>query len=67
MSFPSEPTPAPEPAPVEPTPVEPAPPAPAPWARLRRLVWDLSQTILQAALLYVVVTTFVGRFEIHQI
>lgn len=67
MSFPSEPTPAPEPAPVEPTPVEPAPPAPAPWARLRRLVWDLGQTILQAALLYVVVTTFVGRFEIHQI
>lgn len=35
--------------------------------RLRRLALEAGQTLLQAALLYFLVTTFVGRFEIHQI
>lgn len=43
------------------------PDEPSRWARAARLVREALQTLLQAALLYLVVTTFVGRFEIHQI
>ena len=58
-----------EPAPpaLEPPPPAAPPPGPSRWARARRLAWEVVQTVLQAALLYVIVTTFVGRFEIHQI
>jgi signal peptidase I len=34
---------------------------------VRRAAWEITQTAVQAALLYLLVTTFVGRFEIHQI
>lgn len=61
------------PAPPEEMPASPAPesaPPPAPgkrWAGLRRGLWELAQTLGQAALLYLLVITFIGRFEIHQI
>ncbi len=53
-----------DPAPLE---TPPPPSAPSPWQRARRALVEIVQTALQALALYVIVTTFVGRFEIHQI
>lgn len=33
----------------------------------RRALWEIAQTAVQALALYLVVTAFVGRFEVHQI
>lgn len=68
--LPEEPRPA-EPE-ILPAPEGPLPPAPGATpprrsAGLRRGLWELVQTVVQAALLYLLVITFVGRFEIHQI
>lgn len=54
------------PPPAEAAPLPPAAPQ-GRWAGLRRGLWEFAQTIMQAALLYLLVITFVGRFEIHQI
>lgn len=52
-------------------PLEPAPPAapdaPPPARRARCLFWELAQTAVQALALYLIVTAFIGRFEVHQI
>ncbi|MGQ0604304.1 MAG: signal peptidase I [Anaerolineales bacterium] len=40
-------------------------PPPAP--RWRRVAWDIVQTVTQAVLLYVLIATVFGRFEIQQI
>jgi signal peptidase I len=39
----------------------------APTLTLRRLFGEVAQTALQALVLYVLITVFVGRFEIHQV
>lgn len=56
----------PSPAPAE-TPPGGEAARPSPARSARRALWEIAQTAVQALALYLIVTAFIGRFEVHQI